>query len=880
MKRFPYRRTLAAVAAFLFVDLSLSSAAAPAPKKARASQATAEAEVARPEAVGPRVGENQATPVNRLKVADGFKVELLYSVPSIQGSWVALCLDPKGRIYASDQYGGLYRFAPPPAGQGLDPTTVESVPAKIRAANGLLWAFGALYVAVNDYDNEMTSGLYRVSDSDGDDRLDKVELLRALTTQRDHGVHAILPTPDGQGLYLVCGNKTKLTEIAASSPVPRIWGEDHLLPRMPDGRGFMRDALAPGGIIYRVTPDGKTFEVVASGFRNVYDAALNRDGELFAYDADMEYDFNTSWYRPTRVCHVVSGAEFGWRNGAGKRPPFYPDNLPPVIDIGPGSPTGMTFGYGAKFPARYQNALFILDWSWGKLHAIHLEPAGATYRATREEFLSGSPLPLTDALIHPTDGAMYLAIGGRRVQSGIYRVTYVGQESTAAVVPSPDVNPARTLRHRLETFHGRQDPAAVATSWPHLGDNDRFIRWAARTAIEHQPAASWSERVFQESNPPVQLEALLALTRASAVCPPHRTAADPNVDQVLGKRILAALEKTDWAPLDHERRLTLVRTLQIALHRFGLPEAAVSRRLVAKLDPLFPAPTRDLNWLLCETLVALRDPAVAKKAMALIRDAPTQEEQIEYARSLRMLDPGWTIATRTAFFEWCLRAANYRGGASFAKFIEFIRNDALKTLTADERIALAAVLAKKPEPMSAIDTLGFAFAGRPYKNWTLDELSAAAMSGMKGRSFERGRRLFGAAACFACHRFGNEGGMTGPDLTLAGGRYSPHDLLDQIINPSKEINEQFVPSVLTKNNGETVVGVVVNLQGDFVAINEDPGDPNQRVQVDRKEVKSIEPSKVSTMPPMLLARMSQHEILDLVAYILSGGDVASAMFRR
>lgn len=122
--------------------------------------------------------------------------------------------------------------------------------------------------------------------------------------------------------------------------------------------------------------------------------------------------------------------------------------------------------------------------------------------------------------------------------------------------------------------------------------------------------------------------------------------------------------------------------------------------------------------------------------------------------------------------------------------------------------------------------------------------------------------------------------MTGPDLTLAGGRYSPHDLLDQIINPSKEINEQFVPSVLTKNNGETVVGVVVNLQGDFVAINEDPGDPNQRVQVDRKEVKSIEPSKVSTMPPMLLARMSQHEILDLVAYILSGGDVASAMFRR
>jgi len=91
---------------------------------------------------------------------------------------------------------------------------------------------------------------------------------------------------------------------------------------------------------------------------------VNRDGELITYDADMEYDFNTSWYRPTRICHVVSGAEYGWRNGAGKRPEFYPDNLPPIINIGPGSPTGMTFGYGAKFPAKYQEALFGLDWSW------------------------------------------------------------------------------------------------------------------------------------------------------------------------------------------------------------------------------------------------------------------------------------------------------------------------------------------------------------------------------------------------------------------------------------------------------------------------------------------------------------------------------------
>ena len=139
--------------------------------------------------------------------------------------------------------------------------------------------------------------------------------------------------------------------------------------------------------------------------------------------------------------------------------------------------------------------------------------------------------------------------------------------------------------------------------------------------------------------------------------------------------------------------------------------------------------------------------------------------------------------------------------------------------------------------------------------------------------------MFGAAACFACYRFGNEGGMTGPDLIAAGGRYSAHDLLDQIINPSKVINDQYVPSVLTKNDGQTVVGTVVNLSGDDVVINTDLTDPYQRVTVDRKEVKSIEPSDVSPMPPMLLASMTEDEIMDLVAYVLSGGNRDNGSFK-
>src|ERR1043165_161614 len=117
-----------------------------APKKRKAADQKGDPKPKRSNPAGPAINENKATPVERIKAAKDFKVELLYSVPSDkQGSWVNLCVDGKNRIIASDQYGGLYRFAPPAAGQTLDPEKIEKIPAEIRAANGLLWFRNALY---------------------------------------------------------------------------------------------------------------------------------------------------------------------------------------------------------------------------------------------------------------------------------------------------------------------------------------------------------------------------------------------------------------------------------------------------------------------------------------------------------------------------------------------------------------------------------------------------------------------------------------------------------------------------------------------------------------------------------------------------------------
>ena len=281
---------------------------------------------------GPQLPE----PTNQLEVREPAVVERLFRVPKSMGSWVCLASDSRGRIYASDQNAGLYRIQP--AGvDGAEQTHVERVDVELAGCQGLCWAFGSLYAVVNG----KGSGLYRLRDTDGDDQLDQVELLRKLQGSGEHGPHAIERSPDGEHLLVLCGNHTRLPELARSR-LPRTWGEDRLLPRLNDPRGHAVGRMAPGGFLCLVDPDGVEWELLTAGFRNAYDLAVQPDtGEVFVYDADMEWDMGLPWYRPTRILHCVSGADYGWRHGSGKWVTDYPDSLPAVADIGPGSPTGL-----------------------------------------------------------------------------------------------------------------------------------------------------------------------------------------------------------------------------------------------------------------------------------------------------------------------------------------------------------------------------------------------------------------------------------------------------------------------------------------------------------------------------------------------------------
>lgn len=850
-----------------------------------------------------------ATAAETLSVPPGFKVELLHSAEADEGSWISMTVDDRGRLIVSpqDDRQPLLRITLDQAGRVAQ---IEPIPAPVRQAMGLCYAFNSLYV--NGHGPNGT-GLYRLVDANHNDRFDtnEVRFLKKFAGEGEHGYHAIVAGPD-QMLYVMNGNHTKVPEdILPSSPLKN-YQEDFLLTRLWDANGHAVGILAPGGYVTRTDPDGKQWELLLGGFRNSYDFDFNPDGEMFTFDSDMEWDWGLPWYKPTRIVHCVTAGEYGWRSGTSNEPEYYADTLPPVVNPGIGSPTGVKFGTKSKFPKPYREALFALDWSYGRIFAVHLQPNGASYRGMYEEFLKGKPLNVT-ALEFGRDGAMYFITGGRGTQSGLYRVSYDAKAARKAGVTyeAADLSraelkqaaQARALRHELESFYAKKDPRAIDFAWPHLGSDDRFIRFAARTVIEWQEVGQWKDRALRETNPQAGLTALLALAR----CGGPETQAD----------LLRALGKFPLASLPEDLQLEKLRVLQLSFIRQGRPEPELTRLALEKLDRQYPAASEKLNRELVQLLVYLNAPDVIAKTLALVDRAATQEEQIHYLFHLRNVKSGWTLAQREKYFAWFSHARqggvpeipyhkgapynvwtnqarasqvhppelvewfkeagrDYGDGSSYNKYLVRIRKDAIATLTSAERNELRPLLEVNLDTPPWKPTKERQFV----KEWTVADLAPALSQVTRGRDFANGKAAFNDAQCAVCHRFGNEGGSVGPELTGVGSKYSLHDILESIIEPSKVISDQFQNYNIWKTDGDDVSGRITDENKERIVVLPNMLAPEVTVEVPVAEIARREASKVSPMPTGLLDNLSQEDILDLLAYLQGMGKADAPNFKK
>jgi putative heme-binding domain-containing protein len=819
-----------------------------------------------------------ATPADAITVLPGFVVERIRSAAPDEGSWVNLCLDEQGRIYVSPEGDRrpLLRFSLNAAGEI---ERVEPVPAPIRFAMGLLFAHGSLYANAR---GPSGAGLYRLTDRNANDQFDpdELHLLKPFEGGGEHGYHALALGPDGS-IYVLNGNGTEPAKGVSPDSPYRHYSED-ILSLNPDETSRARGELAPGCYILRMDPDGREWELFAGGMRNAYDFDFSPEGELFTYDSDNEWDWGMPWYRATRVYHCVSGAEMGWRDGTRAWPDHYPEQVRGVVDVGIGSPCGVQFGTHSNFPGRYRRALFLQDWSYGRIIAVHLEPHGASYRGTVEEFLRGQPLNLTD-LRFGKDGAMYFITGGRGTQSGLYRVTYrggeAGRDGGHVAAAENEARAARETRRRLEAFHRSPDPDAVNVAWPYLRSPDRALRFAARVAVEAQPVSQWKGRALAETDHSTALAALLALARVGQ-----------KEDQA---QLFEALRRIPFEGLSREQRLEKLRVYELGFIRGGRPDSQAVSKAIEELSPLYPAETWNENRELSRLLITLEAPEVVSRTLELLESAPSQEQQIHYVAQLSNLRTGWTAAERERYFSWWLRPRDhlqrpdallhwfhdvgreYVDGASANRHLESFRRDAIAALPESERTRLEPILSQPVAGAQLIPAQPRQFV----HEWTMAELVPYLEAAATGRDFDKGRRAFIDTQCYACHRLGNAGGGVGPELTAVGSKYSRRELLESLVEPSKVISEQYQNVRVFLKDGEEVTGRLIRDAGGELVVETDPLALDQEI-IPRGHVDEIRPSAVSAMPEGLINVLTRDDILDLLAFLESGGNADAPAFAR
>jgi putative heme-binding domain-containing protein len=224
----------------------------------------------------------------------------------------------------------------------------------------------------------------------------------------------------------------------------------------------------------------------------------------------------------------------------------------------------------------------------------------------------------------------------------------------------------------------------------------------------------------------------------------------------------------------------------------------------------------------------------------------TTDDRRHYFEALRALE-------RTAY-----------AGDGMPAFLGQLRKDAIAGLTEEQRRELGELL--QPEAIDSATTLTI---DRPLvRRWSLAEAIESVEASTHPGDAQRGEEIFRQALCAACHRLQGRGGVIGPDLSSAAGRFSRRDLLASIVEPSQSIAEKYRGVRVVTTDGRVVSGRLAT-EGDYrrsiLRIVEDPLRPADVTEIPKGDVELVEESTLSTMPTGLLDTFSAEEIADLLA---------------
>ncbi|MEJ0102718.1 MAG: hypothetical protein WDO19_09275 [Bacteroidota bacterium] len=329
----------------------------------------------------------------------------------------------------------------------------------------------------------------------------------------------------------------------------------------------------------------------------------------------------------------------------------------------------------------------------------------------------------------------------------------------------------KKIRRQLEEFHEGPKAGAVDFAWPYLKHSDRFIRFAARIAIENQPVSEWQNKLFSEKDPVIITQASIALARKGK----------PDVKN----QVLKLLTSVDYSALSEPQQIDLQRAFELVFARMGMPDAAMKTAVANYLSPHYPAATNDLNRELSKLLVYIDAPQAVEKTMTLLATAKDDDsgqktisessdlimrnpqygmdiagmlskippqQQTWYAIVLSQAKNGWTKESEEKYYQWFYNAFTFKGGHSFIGFINQARKNALTNVPKDQFAFYNKMSGDSLVGSSGIYVVsGIQQPKGPGRDWELDEATKVADSGIVHRDFDRGKAMFAASLCISCH---------------------------------------------------------------------------------------------------------------------------------
>ncbi len=400
-----------------------------------------------------------------------------------------------------------------------------------------------------------------------------------------------------------------------------------------------------------------------------------------------------------------------------------------------------------------------------------MEADGASFKATKEEFIAGAGLPVTDGVIGH-DGAMYFATGGRRGESNLWRMVYTGSESTA---PQPARPAEDEVRDKLADYIRNPENANEELILEHLGSEQRTLRFMARAALERFPDKSWATKIADQKSVWARIHGTMAMARV-----------DGNKHRELALEILGAIA---WDELTTHQKINWLRATGLVFIRSGEPNEAERGKVLEKIDSSYPSEERPLNFELARMLCYLQPPGVVGRTLKLMDKSPADEpdpwqdlvernsrygknigkvmanqpptSRIHYLYCLRAVKGPWEEGERRRAFNWFREIDSRDGGNSYSAAIAMIRKQIFENGTPEEQ-KLFAGEAKPP----AREQKQLPPVKGPGRAWTVEEIIEVAEGNLEGRDKEDGKSMYEASLCAACHKFGNEGGAQGRNLPI------------------------------------------------------------------------------------------------------------------